>query len=49
MLLIIGVLTTLAVAMTVAKARMVPGGVNKSQLGWMSQQWLAENRASHHS
>jgi len=25
----------------------VPGGVNEAQLGWMSEQWLAEHRASH--
>jgi hypothetical protein len=25
----------------------VPGGVNSATLGWMSQQWLAEHRASH--
>jgi hypothetical protein len=25
----------------------VPGGVNASNLGWMSPQWLAEFRASH--
>ena len=24
-----------------------PGGVNGSALGWMSEQWLAEHRASH--
>ena len=25
----------------------LPGGVNPSTLGWMSEQWLAEYRASH--
>ena len=25
----------------------VPGGVNSTNLGWMSEQWLAEHRASH--
>jgi len=25
----------------------VPGGVNSGQLGWMSEQWLTEYRASH--
>jgi hypothetical protein len=24
----------------------VPGGVNSANLGWMSEQWLAEHRAS---
>ncbi len=25
----------------------VPDGVNSANLGWMSEQWLAEHRASH--
>ena len=25
----------------------VPGGVNSANLGWMSEQWLTEHRASH--
>jgi len=25
----------------------VPGGVKPANLGWMSEQWLAEHRASH--
>jgi len=25
----------------------VPGGVNSANLGWMSERWLAEHRASH--
>jgi hypothetical protein len=25
----------------------VSGGVNSADLGWMSEQWLAEHRASH--
>jgi hypothetical protein len=25
----------------------VPGRVNSANLGWMSEQWLAEHRASH--
>jgi hypothetical protein len=35
MLFIIGVVTVLV------------GGVNSPNLGWMSEQWLAEHRASH--
>jgi hypothetical protein len=46
MLLLIGVLITLAALLLIARAR-VPGGVNAGHLGWMSQQWLAEYRASH--
>jgi hypothetical protein len=38
----------LAVTAVVISSRVrVPGGVNPAQLGWMSQQWLAEYRASH--
>jgi hypothetical protein len=25
----------------------VPGSVNRSTLGWVSEQWLAEHRAAH--
>ena len=46
MLLIIGGFITLAAAVTIVKVR-VPGGVNVANLGWMSEQWLAEQRASH--
>jgi hypothetical protein len=45
MLLIFGVLVILVAAALIFRAR-VPGGVNGAQLGWMSQRWLAEHRAS---
>jgi hypothetical protein len=45
MLLIIGLLLTAIVALLVYRAR-VPGGVNEAQLGWVSERWLAEHRAS---
>ena len=48
MLLIIGLFVTLAAAVTIVRVR-VPGGLNAARLGWMSEQWLAEQRASHPS
>jgi hypothetical protein len=48
MLLFIGILTAMMVAAIIIRLR-VPGGVNDANLGWMSQQWLAEQRASHSS
>jgi hypothetical protein len=47
LLMIVGFITLLAVAI-LYKVR-VPGGVNASNLGWVSEQWLAEYRASHPS
>ena len=47
MLFIVGVVIVL-IAVVVLRMR-VPGGVNAANLGWMSQQWLAEHRASHSS
>lgn len=46
MLLIIGVLITLTAVVIIPRVR-VPGGVNAAKIGWMSEQWLAEYRASH--
>ena len=46
MLLIIGVVIALFAVAAIPRMR-VPGGVNAAQLGWMSEQWLAEHRASH--
>ena len=46
MLFIVGIITTLIVLVIIRTAR-VPGGVNATDLGWMSAQWLAEQRASH--
>ena len=45
MLLIIGLLLTVIAAALIYRAR-VPGGVNEAQLGWVSERWLAEHRAS---
>jgi hypothetical protein len=46
MLLIIGVLlAAMIIAVLIYRAR-VPGGVNEAQLGWVSERWLAEHRAS---
>ena len=44
MLFIVGVVTALIVA-SIFWMR-VSGGVNSANLGWMSEQWLAEHRAS---
>jgi hypothetical protein len=45
MLIIIGILLSVVAAVIVYWTR-VPGGVNDSQLGWVSERWLAEHRAS---
>jgi hypothetical protein len=44
MLAIVGVLITLA-ATAMLKARM-PGALQPAPFGWISEQWLAEHRAS---
>jgi hypothetical protein len=46
MLLIIVVLIALTAIVISSRVR-VPGGVNPAKLGWMSERWLAEYRASH--
>jgi hypothetical protein len=46
MLLIVGAIIALITVVIIPRVR-VPGGVNGSALGWMSEQWLAEHRASH--
>lgn len=46
MLILFGVLVTLTTALVIRKVR-VPGGVNAANLGEVSEQWLAEHRASH--
>lgn len=46
MLLISCLLIAMILAAIYVRLR-VPGGVNDANLGWMSQQWLAEHRASH--
>jgi hypothetical protein len=47
-MLLICLLIATMLAAFIVKFR-VPGGVNDANLGWMSQQWLAEHRASHPS
>jgi hypothetical protein len=46
MLFIVGVVIVLAAVAIIPRMRR-PGGVSAGQLGWMSEQWLAEHRASH--
>jgi hypothetical protein len=45
MLFIVGLVTLIAVV-SIPWMR-VSGGVNSANLGWMSERWLAEHRASH--
>jgi hypothetical protein len=47
MLFIIGALVLLAAALVIIFSARARGGANSSGLGQMSEQWLAENRASH--
>ena len=44
MLFIVGVI--IALVAVIPRMR-VPGGMNAADLGWMSEQWLVEHRASH--
>ena len=46
MLFIVGIVIALIGVVIIPRMR-VPGGVNSANLGWMSEQWLAEHRASH--
>jgi hypothetical protein len=46
MLFIVGIVVVLIAVVIIPRMR-VPGGVNSANLGWMSEQWLAEHRASH--
>jgi hypothetical protein len=46
MLLTLGVLLTLTAGMIVSRLR-APQAAHAAALGWMSEQWLAEHRASH--
>jgi hypothetical protein len=45
MLFIVGVVIVLITVVIIPRMR-VPGGVNSANLGWMSERWLAEHRAS---
>jgi hypothetical protein len=46
MLFIVGVGIMLIAVGTIPRM-WVPRGVNSANLGWMSEQWLTEHRASH--
>jgi len=46
MLFIVG-FVIVSVAVVIIPRMRVPGGVNAAPFGWMSEQWLAEHRASH--
>ncbi len=46
MLFTVGVVMVLITGLITPWIR-VPGAVNSANLGWMSEQWLAEHRASH--
>jgi hypothetical protein len=46
MFFIVSVIIALVAVGSLPRMR-VPGGVNAADLGWMSEQWLAEHRASH--
>ncbi len=46
MLLTIGLVLALTSALILSRV-MARGPVNSSQAGWMSDQWLAEHRATH--
>jgi hypothetical protein len=46
MLFIVGVVIVL-IAVVIILGMRVPSGANSANLGWMSEQWLAEHRASH--
>jgi len=46
MLFIVGVVILLVTVMIIPRMRM-PDGMNAANLGWMSERWLVEHRASH--
>ena len=46
MLIIVGIVIGL-IGVAIVPGMRVAGGGNASTLGWMSEQWLAEHRASH--
>ena len=46
-MLFIVVIVVVMIAVVIMPRMRVPGGVNSANLGWMSEQWLAEHRASH--
>lgn len=44
---IVGSVIVLLIAVVIIPRMRVPGGVNAADLGWMSERWLGEHRASH--
>jgi hypothetical protein len=46
MLFILGVVIVLVAVVIIPRMRL-PGRGNSANLGWMSERWLAEHRASH--
>jgi hypothetical protein len=45
--MLVFIVVSIGLAATVIAIRVrVPGGVNSAKLGWMSEQWLTEQRAS---
>jgi hypothetical protein len=46
MLFIVGLVMVLMAVFIIPRMR-VPSAVNSANLGWMSDEWLAEHRASH--
>jgi hypothetical protein len=47
MLFIVGLVVVSVAAVIIIPRMRLPGAVHASPLGWMSEQWLAEHRASH--
>lgn len=47
MLWIVGVIIFFALVAVIIQRTLVPGRVSAGNLGWMSERWLAEHRASH--
>jgi hypothetical protein len=46
MLFIVGIIIVLTTVVIIPRMQ-VPASVNSANLGWMSEQWLAQHRASH--
>jgi hypothetical protein len=46
-MLFIVVVVIVLIAVGIIPWMRVPGGVNSANLGWLSEQWLAEHRAAH--
>lgn len=48
-MLILSLVLIVLTAVALGSRLRVPGGVSPANLGWMSERWLAEYRASHPS